>query len=229
MSSNFPGTQRALKHLIIGWAFLQGRMEINANPQPAVGSSPADLVARIVSGDRSAEAELIGRYSRGVAVILGTLVEQRALVEDLRQESFRIALEKIRKGDVREPERLSGFICSVARNLAIQYFRQPSQREVTGSTESVEFVVDSAPSPLQQLLQQENAKIVRKVLNELRPRRYQEILYRYYVAEEDKEAICADMGLSSLHFNRVLQRARDRYRELYLKAVQKQSGTVRVE
>jgi len=204
-------------------------MEIDANPEQTVDSSPADLVARIASGGRRAEEELIGRYRRGVSVILGTLVEQRALVEDLRQESFRIALEKIRKGDVREPERLSGFICSVARNLAIQYFRQPAQREVTGSTESVEFIVDSAPSPLQQLLRQENARIVRQVLSEVRPQRYQEILYRYYVAEEDKEAICADMGLSSLHFNRVLQRARDRYRELYLKAVQKQSGTVRAE
>jgi RNA polymerase sigma-70 factor (ECF subfamily) len=41
------------------------------------------------------------------------------------------------------------------------------------------------------------------------------------VAEEDKARICADLGLSSLHFNRVLNRARDRYRELYLEAVRK--------
>src|SRR5262244_2591994 len=152
-------------------------MEIDANPEQTVDSSPADLVARIASGDRRAEEELIGRYRRGVSVILGTLVEQRALVEDLRQESFRIALEKIRKGDVREPERLSGFICSVARNLAIQYFRQPSQREVTVSEEAAELLIDSAPSPIHNLLREENGRIVRQVLSDVRPKRYQDILY----------------------------------------------------
>jgi RNA polymerase sigma-70 factor (ECF subfamily) len=202
-------------------------MEINAHPDQIVNSSPADLVARIIAGDRNAEAELVRRYSRGVSVIVGTIVEQRAAVEDLRQESFRIAIEKIRKGDLREPERLSGFICSVARNLALQYFRQPSQREVTVSEEAVELLIDSAPSPIHNLLREENGRIVRQVLSDVRPRRYQEILYRYYVAEEEKDAICADMGLSSLHFNRVLQRARDRYRELYLAVIEKQGGKIR--
>jgi len=199
-------------------------MEIGANPpdQTNAHSSAASLVARIVAGDRDAEEELIRRYSRGVAVILSTLVDQRATVEDLRQDCFRIALEKIRNSDIREPERLSGFICGLARNLTIQYFRQPAQREVTGSIEATDFIADPAPSPFRQLLDHENAKIVRQVLDEVRPVRYREILYRYYIAEEEKEAICADMGITSLHFNRVLQRARDRYRDLYLLALQRQ-------
>jgi hypothetical protein len=37
----------------------------------------------------------------------------------LYQETFRIALEKIRRGDVREPEKLSGFMGGIARNLVI--------------------------------------------------------------------------------------------------------------
>lgn len=186
--------------------------------QEACASSPADLVARIVAGDRIAEENLVSRFSRGVFVILSTMGSQRAAIEDLRQETFRIALEKIRLGHVREPEKLAGFISSLARNLAIQHFRAASRSEVTMGVESAETVPDPAPGAMEQLLDQENRAIVRRVLSEVRPERYRQILHRYYVAEEEKEAICADMSLSSLHFNRVLQRARDRYRELYIEA-----------
>ena len=45
--------------------------------------------------------------------------------------------------------------------------------------------------------------------------RDRQVLFRFYIAEENKEDICSDLGLSSLHFNRVLFRARERFRELY--------------
>jgi RNA polymerase sigma-70 factor, ECF subfamily len=72
-----------------------------------------DFVSRIMAGDRQAEAELIDSYSRG-----GRIIIRRAggatIIDDLCQETFRIVLEKIRSGDIREPERLSGFIRGVA-------------------------------------------------------------------------------------------------------------------
>ena len=44
--------------------------------------------------------------------------------------------------------------------------------------------------------------------------RDRQILLRFYIAEEDKDRIAADYGLSSLQLNRVLHRARQRYKEL---------------
>jgi len=61
----------------------------------------------------------------------------------------------------------------------------------------------------------EQARRVRQVLEELGTERDREILRRFYLSSEDKEEICKDWGLSSLQFNRVLCRARERYRELY--------------
>ena len=37
------------------------------------------------------------------------------------------------------------------------------------------------------------------------------------MAEDDKERICRDLGLTAVHFNRVLFRARERFKELYRK------------
>ncbi|HKD10487.1 MAG TPA: sigma factor, partial [Thermoanaerobaculia bacterium] len=76
-----------------------------------------DLASRIRIGDRQAEAELVARYQRGVTLLLRRSAGDPSLAEDLAQETFRIALEKIRRGDLREPEKLAGFLCSLARNL----------------------------------------------------------------------------------------------------------------
>ena len=68
---------------------------------------------------------------------------------------------------------------------------------------------------MERLLADERANVARKVLAELDSERDRQILFRFYVADETKARICADLGLSSLHFNRVLFRARGRYRALY--------------
>ena len=65
-------------------------------------------------------------------------------------------------------------------------------------------------------LRSELAEIVRRVLSEMTSERDRQVLFRFYIAGDGKDAICRDLGLTSLHFNRVLFRARERYRELYL-------------
>jgi RNA polymerase sigma-70 factor (ECF subfamily) len=183
------------------------------------------LIQRILSGDKNAEAELVDRYTRGVSVILRRATSQRWMIEDLVQDTFQLALEKLRRGELRCPEKLSGFICNIARNLAIDGFRRAARH---GKAER-ELQLDSPapPDPLQQLLATEKASSVRRILNELRSARDREVLYRFYIAEQDKQQICAELGLTSLHFNRVLFRARERYRELYEKALQKQPPALR--
>jgi RNA polymerase sigma-70 factor, ECF subfamily len=191
--------------------------------EPAIGpTDPARLVQRILAGERSAEEDLVHRYSCGVAVIVRRLVRDSFATDDLCQETFRIVLEKIRQGDLREAERLSGFICGVARNLAIEYLRRPRQMTSLEEVEDTSLVADQVPDQLSTLLEEEKVKAVRQVLQELATVRDREILRRFYLLEEDKNRICASLGLSSLHFNRVLYRARERFRELYEQSREKQ-------
>jgi RNA polymerase sigma-70 factor (ECF subfamily) len=175
---------------------------------PAASSA---IVQRIIDGDRTAEAELVTRYARGVRLIISRSSSDRSAVEDLCQETFRIALEKIRRGDVRDPERLPGFICSLARNLVVDHFRRTSRT----ADADIPDRPDPSPDPLDQLLARERAAAARTVLAELGSERDRQILVRFYVDGDSKNAICADYGLSALHFNRVLFRARERYRMLY--------------
>lgn len=181
-----------------------------------VEAAQAGLVARILAGEKEAENELVRQYSRGVSILLNRATGDRSLSEDLSQETFQLTLEKIRGGEVREPEKLSGFICSLARNLATDHYRRSRRSEQVSDPNEVELIPAASPTQLDRVLQAEKAKRVRQLLGELSDRD-REILQRFYIEEEDKDRICADLKLSSLHFNRVLHRARERYRELYRK------------
>jgi RNA polymerase sigma-70 factor, ECF subfamily len=175
----------------------------------------ANLLSRIRSGDRQAEAELVESYNCVVMSIIRRGVNDPATADDLYQETFCIVLEKIRQGDVREAEKLSGFVCGVARNRVIKYFQRAMQRQSLTQLEEVEHLPHSECDQLEQLLQKEKREFVWQILKEMANERDIELLTRFYLVEDDKEEICADMGLTSLHFNRVLHRARKRYRELY--------------
>jgi RNA polymerase sigma-70 factor (ECF subfamily) len=174
----------------------------------------AELVRRIQQGDADSEADFIQRYRRGVAVIVARNCRDQSPVEDLCQDVLTTALEKIRGGAVRDPDRLSGFVAGLARTIVLEHFRKERSRSEIEARMPAPLEA-APPVALDQLLQQEKAFIVRRVLKELESDRDRQILFRFYIAEDDKDHICRELGLTPLHFNRVLFRARERYRDLY--------------
>lgn len=184
---------------------------------PPAGTT-TELVRRIIAGDPAAEDELVRRFSRALSFLSRRLTRDDDAAEDLYQETFRLVLEKVRRGELRDPEGLPGFVSSMARNLSIGSARLGSRRQKWhGDSAATETAPDPAPGQLARLLAQERGAIVRRVLAELKNDRDREILSRFYIADQDKEVICRDLGLSDPHFNRVLFRARQRYKELFEK------------
>jgi RNA polymerase sigma-70 factor (ECF subfamily) len=181
-------------------------------PEPEVA---ADLVRRIASGDRAAEEELARRYSHGLLFHLRRTTGDPSLSDDLHQETFRVVLERLRGGGIADPERLAGFILGTGRNLFLAGWRKQGRR---GERDAVDVegleLLDAAPGQLEEVLREEEIREVRRLIGELGTDRDRQILFRFYVAEERKDRICADLGLSSLHFNRVLFRARQRFKEM---------------
>ena len=179
-------------------------------------TSPADLVDRIRRGDKEAENVLVRRYSRGVSVVIKRIIKNVTDVEELVQQTLMIAVEKIRQGAVTEPERVSGYICGIAGKLAWAHVKKTRLRNLVDIDE-VAPVVDSSRGPFDQLLQKEEAELVRQVIGELRMPRDREIITRYYLHGEERESICASLSLTSVQFNTVKSRALDRFKELYEK------------
>jgi RNA polymerase sigma-70 factor (ECF subfamily) len=174
----------------------------------------ASIAVRIREGDPAAERALVERFSRGVRAILRNAARNPALVDDLHQETLRTALERIRAGALRDPSQLAGFLASLARNIATEHFRR-LKRSDPRSEAVLERMESSAPGAAERLELHQQALHVRRVMAELSTDRDRELLRRFYLGDEDKDRICADLGLNSLQFNRVLHRARERFRELW--------------
>jgi RNA polymerase sigma-70 factor (ECF subfamily) len=200
-----------------------GVISSDRGAEPEEEAVAADLVRRIVAGETAAEGDLVARYRRGLVYLLGRLGALPELADDLAQETFRIVIERLRQIGLTEPAGLSSFLRGTARNLLIAERRKTARRRTWGDSGELAQAVAPTPSPLQSVLADEEAAMVRRLIGELPNDRDRELLMRYYVGDEDKETICADLGLESLHFNRVLFRARQRFKEL-LERFQKRQG-----
>jgi RNA polymerase sigma-70 factor (ECF subfamily) len=183
----------------------------------------ADLVQRIEDGDAAAEGELVARFQHGLGLMLRRLAQDGALAEDLCQETFCLVIEKLRRREVREPERLAGFIRSTAYNLFIADRRRERRYEQGGGREPLPDGAaahhDRAEAAqLREVLREEEAREVRRLLSELRFERDRELLVRFYLGDESKEEVCRRLGVDPRHFHQVLHRARERLRELWERA-----------
>lgn len=178
-------------------------------------AAAADLVRRIVAGEEPAEAELVERCGRTLRFLARRFTRHEADADDLYQETLMLALEKIRRGELREPERLAGFLRALVKNLGIQRYRRRSHEVERPADQLSDLQDDSRPNPLGGLLYRERARLARRLLAELNVPRDRDLLFRYYIAEESSSRICSDLGLDAEHFYRVLHRARQRYRRLW--------------
>jgi RNA polymerase sigma-70 factor (ECF subfamily) len=149
----------------------------------------------------------------GIRVLLERRCGSAAIAEDMLGHAIETSLEKLRAGAIARPEHLVGYVYRVALNHWRNYRRTDKSGRTT--TENVEGIVDEAASEATLPLERARwAKLMREVLNELHSSRDRDLIVGFYLEQEEKEALCTRLGLSSEHFNRVVHRARERFRAL---------------
>jgi RNA polymerase sigma-70 factor (ECF subfamily) len=178
----------------------------------------ADFVKRIGQGDRHAEEELVRRYQRGLIYLLKRRTRDPQLALDLAQETFRIAIEKLRQSPLEQVERVAAYLRGTAVNLASADVRKNVRRGTTADSDAVDAAAADIAGPFDQVSLEQVQRLVRKLLDELPVQRDREILVKTYLQDEDKSAICEALGVDSAHYNRVLFRAKQRFRELLTSA-----------
>jgi RNA polymerase sigma-70 factor (ECF subfamily) len=181
----------------------------------------AELVRRIGAGDRRAEEELVRRYSRGLLYLLKRRSGDPELALDVSQDTFRLAIEKLRGSPLEQPERIAAYLRGTALNLLMADRRKIARRATTADSDAIEAAADHRAGPFDNVSSEQTQRVVRALLNELAVPRDREILIRTYLVEEDKESICAALGVDAAHYNRVLFRAKQRFRELLGRTAQK--------
>ncbi len=179
----------------------------------AHGPEIADsLATQVLQGEKSAEEELVGRYSRGLLSFLRRKTNDDDLAVEMHQDTFRIVLERLRTSGLEGPSHLAGFIHATAKNLVITHFREQARHKTEPDSAAIDHFRRRGITQ-----SDEQAKMVRRLLDELRSERDRELLLRFYLDDEDKQSICNALGLTEKHFNLVMFQARERFRELLLR------------
>lgn len=176
--------------------------------------------------DSRAEAALFARHVTWLRVLLLRQTDDPELAADLAQEALRIALERLRAGEIREPDALPAFLRSTAQNLLIEERRRNVRRRTDVDGEAIAKLADEAGvGPYLHASGAQLADLVGRLIDEMTVPRDRELLWRHCVLDEEKAEVCRRLALEPAHFDRVLSRARSRLRELLVRS----TGTARAE
>ncbi len=171
------------------------------------------VVEQIRRGDDAGMEELYRVFEKGIRFYFCRQLGIQEL-DDKVHDTFLIVVQAILRGDLREPERLMGFVRTVVRRQVaacidhiIQSRRDEQELEVGGR------VADSRRDPEQAAAFRQKVKFMRDVLDELGPKD-REVLTRFYLEEQSQEDICRDMHLTDTQFRLLKSRAKARFGQL---------------
>ena len=196
---------------------MTGGPDREAEEQRPGGSQIPDwaaLVSGVRDGDSAAMADLYGIFAKGIRYFLLRHLGPDD-IDDKVHDCFVIVTQAIRKGDLREPERLMGYVRTVVkRQIAMSIDIAIHRRRMRADFEdSMCSLSDWHDDPERKVIARQRAELARRVLNGV-SRRDREILNRFYVLEQPQERICAEMGLSYNQFRLLKSRAKARFGEL---------------
>lgn len=192
------------------------------DPPTAVGERTVDgapsfaqwqrLVSLIQVDDPRGMEELYQLFAKGIRFHLCRHLAPQEL-DDKLHDIFLVVLQAIRRGELREPERLMGFIRTIVRRQVAAYIDNAvtTRREQT-DLESNSATPDASESPEQRAIIQEQVRLMRRALASL-SERDREVLTRFYIKEQTQEEICEEMALSETQFRLLKSRAKARLGE----------------
>jgi RNA polymerase sigma-70 factor (ECF subfamily) len=171
------------------------------------------LVDQIKAGEDAGMEHLYKLFSRGIRYYLCRQLGPQEL-EDKVHDTFLIVVNAIRRGDLREPERLMGFVRTVVRRQVAAYIEQAvhNRREQT-DLESGVTVADRKENPEQEAMIHQKAELMKSVLGCL-SQRDRDILVRFYLREQTQEQICREMSLTETQFRLLKSRAKAKFGEI---------------
>jgi RNA polymerase sigma factor (sigma-70 family) len=160
--------------------------------------SDGELVSLYIKGNEDAFAQLLKRHKSKVYTTIYLIVKDQYIAEDLLQETFIKAINKLRSGKYNEEGKFLPWIVRIAQNLAIDYFRRnkryPTIVLEDGSNvfNSLNFSEDSMESVR---IKNETHTLLREMIQTL-PESQREVLMMRHYSEMSFQEIAEATGVS---------------------------------
>lgn len=163
-------------------------------------------------GVAAAEAALVGRLQRPLRLMLQVRRIPPGERDDLVQDTLLVVLQRLRRAPLAELDRIEAYVEGVATWLWVSDRRRDQRRRELLEQHASALVPSAPPPPEHSLDHTRTVTQVSQAVAQLRQSRDREVLRRHCLDGEDKRGLCARLGLSGAHFDRILYNARSRLR-----------------
>jgi RNA polymerase sigma-70 factor (ECF subfamily) len=160
--------------------------------------SDSALVTLYIAGNENAFEQLVNRHKNKVFTTILLIVKDTYTAEDLLQDTFIKAIHTMKGGRYNEEGKFSSWICRIAHNLAIDFFRKEKRSPMItledGSNvfNTLSFAEDSAES-LQ--IREDTHTRLRELIQTL-PQAQREVLMMRHYADMSFQEIAEATGVS---------------------------------
>ncbi len=166
-----------------------------------------ELLQRYINGDENALASLLKNHRRKIFSFIMMRVKERALAEDIFQDTFFKAIESLKAGKYNEEGKFLPWVMMIANNLCMDHFRRKKRMPTIVDSDGkdilnvLRFAEESKEDVV---IREQNSKQIREMI-ELLPFDQKEVLIlRHYADLSFKEI--ADM--TGTNINTALGRMR---------------------
>lgn len=172
-----------------------------------------ELVDRIRMSETDGMEELYQLFSKGIRFYLCRQLGPQEL-DDKVHDTFVVVVQAIRRGELREPSRLMGFVRTIVRRqVAAHIDKVVHNRRDQIDLDSTTRLAAPEGNPEEKAMFSQRTDLINRVLGELSDRD-REILTRFYLLEQSQDQICSEMALSETQFRLLKSRAKARFGEL---------------
>lgn len=160
--------------------------------------SDSALISLYIAGKEEAFALLLARHKRRVFTTIMLIVKDPVVAEDLLQDVFIKAVHTMKSGRYNEEGKFSSWICRIAHNLAIDFFRRQKrnpQLNLDTASHAFNSLTLSEESVEHTLSREETYSRLRELIQEL-PAAQKEVLIMRHYADMSFQEIADATGVS---------------------------------
>ncbi|HMV15807.1 MAG: sigma-70 family RNA polymerase sigma factor [Chitinophagales bacterium] len=173
----------------------------------SIVQSDNELLQRYINGEENALATLLKKYQRKIFSFIMMRVKDRALAEDIFQDTFFKVIDSLKAGKYNEEGKFLPWVMMIANNLCMDHFRRNKRMPVmvdSDSTAILNLVRFAEESKEDKLMREQTVQQIKELINLLPPDQKEVLLLRHYADLSFKEI--ADM--TGTNINTALGRMR---------------------
>jgi RNA polymerase sigma factor (sigma-70 family) len=171
----------------------------------------ADIIQRVLQGDRNAYTLLVDRYRHLVYTLALRMLSNAEDAEEVAQDAFIKAYHAL--GTYNGHSKFSTWLYTITRNTCISRTRTPRQAILPREEQQLAMIAGPDESINQQQEQKAKKKILAEAIKMLAADE-SEIITLYYIHEQTVDEICRITGFGGSNVKVKLYRARKKLKEI---------------